>query len=192
MVPTRCVALPTVGCVESASLGDDVEKWLASGTDVRRLAVPVRSFLVPGLGPLLVIAVNALLPFNLGEAGLIVALVIYAFTGLILYRAVREVIWRYVTPRWRRHLETLLEREGDVDAVIVFTVPMSHFRGIPSALRERFDVTVVFYDGSNMASAAATRWPWPSSWLGPSPALFFTTRTRGNSSSTPARRSLRF
>ena len=26
-------------------------------------------------------------------------------------------IWRYVTPRWRRHLESLLERERDVDAV---------------------------------------------------------------------------
>ena len=62
-------------------------------------------------------------------------------------RAVREVIWRYVTPRWQRHLGTLLERERDVDAVIFFTVPMSHFRGIPSALRERFDVPVVFYDG---------------------------------------------
>ena len=62
-------------------------------------------------------------------------------------RAVREVVWRYVTPRWRKHLESLLERERDVDAVIFFTVPMSHFRGIPSALRERFDVPVVFYDG---------------------------------------------
>src|SRR5262249_17806461 len=62
-------------------------------------------------------------------------------------RTVREVIWRYVTPRWRRHLERLLEQEGDVDAVVVFTVPMSHFRGIPTFLRERFDVPVVFYDG---------------------------------------------
>jgi spore maturation protein CgeB len=62
-------------------------------------------------------------------------------------RAVREVVWRYVTPRWRRHLETLLERERDVDAVVFFTVPMSHFRGIPTQLRERFDVPVVFYDG---------------------------------------------
>ncbi len=62
-------------------------------------------------------------------------------------KVVREVIWRAVTPRWRRHLERILEREGDVDAVVVFTVPMSHFRGIPTALHERFDVPVVFYDG---------------------------------------------
>ena len=34
-----------------------------------------------------------------------------------------------------------------MDAVVVFTVPMSHLRGIPTALRERFGVPVVFYDG---------------------------------------------
>jgi spore maturation protein CgeB len=62
-------------------------------------------------------------------------------------RAVRGAVWRYVTPRWRRHLEQTIEREGGVDAVVVFTVPMAHFRGIPTALRERFDVPVVYYDG---------------------------------------------
>ena len=51
-----------------------------------------------------------------------------------------------MTPRWRRHLERILERERDVDAVVVFTVPMSHLRGIPTALRERFGVPVVYYD----------------------------------------------
>jgi len=62
-------------------------------------------------------------------------------------RAVRAAIWRYVTPRWQRHIERIVEAEGGVDAVVVFTVPMAHFRGIPTALRSRFDVPFVYYDG---------------------------------------------
>jgi glycosyltransferase involved in cell wall biosynthesis len=58
----------------------------------------------------------------------------------------REVIWRWVTPRWQRHLERLVEREQP-DAIIVFTVPMAHLRGIPTALREKFGIPIVFYDG---------------------------------------------
>ncbi len=61
-------------------------------------------------------------------------------------RLTRETIWRVVTPRWRRHLERLVELEKP-DAVLVFTVPMAHFRGIPTFLRERFGIPVVFYDG---------------------------------------------
>ncbi|MGZ4320295.1 MAG: CgeB family protein [Gaiellaceae bacterium] len=67
-------------------------------------------------------------------------------TDSVTDRMTREVIWRWVTPRWRRHLEELVERERP-DAVVVFTVPMAHLRGIPSALRTRFGIPVVFYDG---------------------------------------------
>ena len=64
-----------------------------------------------------------------------------------LDRVTRETVRRWVTPRWRRHLTKVLERERDVDAVVVFTVPMAHLRGIPEYLRERFGLPVVFYDG---------------------------------------------
>ena len=58
----------------------------------------------------------------------------------------RETIARWVTPRWKRHLERLIESERP-DAVIVFTIPMAHLRGIPEALRERYGIPIVFYDG---------------------------------------------
>jgi glycosyltransferase involved in cell wall biosynthesis len=64
----------------------------------------------------------------------------------IVDRLTREAIWRFVTPRWQKHLDRLVDRERP-DAVVVFTVPMAHIRGIPSHLRERYGVPVVFYDG---------------------------------------------
>jgi glycosyltransferase involved in cell wall biosynthesis len=63
-----------------------------------------------------------------------------------LDRLTRETIWKVVTPRWKRHLDRLVDRERP-DAVVVFTVPMAHLRGIPGFLRERYGVPVVFYDG---------------------------------------------
>jgi spore maturation protein CgeB len=63
-----------------------------------------------------------------------------------LDRLSRQAIRRWVTPRWKKHLEQLIEREQP-DAVVVFTVPMAHMRGIPEALRERYSIPIVFYDG---------------------------------------------
>lgn len=51
-----------------------------------------------------------------------------------------------MTPLWARHLRSILERERGVDAVVVFGVPASHLRGIPTQLRDRFSVPVVYYD----------------------------------------------
>jgi Glycosyl transferases group 1 len=63
-----------------------------------------------------------------------------------LDRLTRATIRTWVTPRWKRHLERLVERERP-DAVVVFTIPMAHLRGIPDTLRERYSIPIVFYDG---------------------------------------------
>jgi len=51
-----------------------------------------------------------------------------------------------ITPRWKRHLDKLVEKEKP-DAILVFTVPMAHFKGIPTYLREKYGIPVAFYDG---------------------------------------------
>ena len=61
-------------------------------------------------------------------------------------RMTREAIWRWVTPRWRKHLDGLV-RDERPDALVVFTVPMAHLRGVPTYLRERYGLPIVFYDG---------------------------------------------
>ncbi len=61
-------------------------------------------------------------------------------------RMTREAVWRWVTPRWKKHLDRLVEQERP-DAIVVFTVPMAHLRGIPAYLRGRYGIPIVFYDG---------------------------------------------
>ncbi|MCC6488802.1 MAG: glycosyltransferase [Candidatus Hydrogenedentes bacterium] len=58
----------------------------------------------------------------------------------------------WVRPRWSNHLSHVLLQERNVDAVIVFSVPVSHFTGIPAHLRERYRVPVFYFDGDVPAS----------------------------------------
>ncbi|MEP7334215.1 MAG: glycosyltransferase [Actinomycetota bacterium] len=62
-------------------------------------------------------------------------------------KVVQELVRRWVRPRWERHLDEIFERERRIDAVIFFTPPSSHMAGIPTRLRDRYDVPVIYYDG---------------------------------------------
>ncbi len=53
----------------------------------------------------------------------------------------------YVRPRWKRHLQRILSREGDVDAVLFMSVPLNHIKGIPSAIKTEFGIPIAYYDG---------------------------------------------
>jgi len=67
-------------------------------------------------------------------------------------RLTREAAHRWVMPRWRAHLDGIMRRDGPFDAVLVLTVPLNHFAGIPAHLRTRYGVPVFYYDGDLPAS----------------------------------------
>lgn len=64
----------------------------------------------------------------------------------------RALIQRLVTPRWRRHLASIVEREGGVSAVLILNVPLNHFGGIASSLRRWFGLPICYFDGDLPAS----------------------------------------
>jgi spore maturation protein CgeB len=61
-------------------------------------------------------------------------------------RMAGEVIRRWITPRWQRHVRRVIERERP-DAIVVFGIPISHLRGIPTAVRQSYSVPIAYYDG---------------------------------------------
>jgi len=72
-------------------------------------------------------------------------------------RAIRQLVQATITPLWRRHVRRILRREGDVDAVLVLTVPLNHLRGVPRGISENFDIPVLYYDGDVPASLPGMR-----------------------------------
>ena len=67
-------------------------------------------------------------------------------------KAVRRVANTIIAPLWRRHLEKILLRESDVDAILVLTVPLNHLRGLPSYISRKFDIPIFYFDGDVPAS----------------------------------------
>jgi glycosyltransferase involved in cell wall biosynthesis len=59
----------------------------------------------------------------------------------------RRLIKHHVRPRWRRHMQSILRTEGDVDVVLFMNVPLSHIYGIPREIMKPLGIPTVFYDG---------------------------------------------
>lgn len=64
----------------------------------------------------------------------------------------RQVAQTWVKPRWERHIARILEREPDISAVLVLTVPLNQIVGVPRAIEQRFGVPFYYYDGDVPAS----------------------------------------
>ena len=57
------------------------------------------------------------------------------------------LVKNHVRPRWKRHLDYVLSQEKDVDFVFMMNMPVNHFTGLPSHIRDEYGVKVAYYDG---------------------------------------------
>lgn len=67
-------------------------------------------------------------------------------------KLVRQFAQTLIAPLWERHLDRLLTREPDIDAVIILTAPLNHLVGVPEAITRKHGKPVLYYDGDVPAS----------------------------------------
>jgi hypothetical protein len=67
-------------------------------------------------------------------------------------RIVRETAQRLIAPLWAAHLDRLLTKEPDIDAVIMLTVPLNQLKGVAGEIIRRHGKPVFYYDGDVPAS----------------------------------------
>jgi spore maturation protein CgeB len=57
------------------------------------------------------------------------------------------LIQNFVRPKWQRFLCNVIDQEKDVSLLLFMSIPINHFAGIPSAIKKRYAIPIVFYDG---------------------------------------------
>lgn len=67
-------------------------------------------------------------------------------------RLIRKVAQTTIAPLWLRHIDRLLTREPDIDAVIVLTAPLNHLVGVAAEIQRKHGKPVFYYDGDVPAS----------------------------------------
>lgn len=64
----------------------------------------------------------------------------------------RQMAQTLIAPLWKRHLDTILTKQDDIDAVIFLTVPLNHLVGVPKYIQDKHNVPVFYFDGDVPAS----------------------------------------
>lgn len=67
-------------------------------------------------------------------------------------RIIRQTAQTMIAPLWKSHLERILTKQPDIDAVIFLTVPLNHLVGVPKYIQEKFNKPVFYFDGDVPAS----------------------------------------
>lgn len=64
----------------------------------------------------------------------------------------RKMAQTLIAPLWKKHLDTILTKQDDIDAVIFLTVPLNHLVGVPQYIQDKHNVPVFYFDGDVPAS----------------------------------------
>jgi hypothetical protein len=72
-------------------------------------------------------------------------------------RRIRRIAQTTIAPLWQRHIDRILTREPDIDAVIILTAPLNHLVGIAGEIQRKHQKPVFYYDGDVPASLPTMR-----------------------------------
>lgn len=67
-------------------------------------------------------------------------------------KLIRQAVQRFITPLWARHIDRILTKNPDVDAVLVLTAPLNHLVGVAAEIQRKHGKPVFYYDGDMPAS----------------------------------------
>jgi glycosyltransferase involved in cell wall biosynthesis len=65
---------------------------------------------------------------------------------------IRQAVKTFITPLWARHVDRILSKERNIDAVLILTAPMNHLVGIAAEIQRKYQKPVFYYDGDVPAS----------------------------------------
>lgn len=65
---------------------------------------------------------------------------------------IRRTVQTLITPLWARHLDRILTKQPDIDAVVVLTAPLNHLVGVAAEIQRKHNKPVFYYDGDVPAS----------------------------------------
>jgi len=54
--------------------------------------------------------------------------------------------WKVAYSKWKKHLETILKKEKEVDAIVLFSIPLNQLHDLPCFVHKCFDLPVVVYE----------------------------------------------
>jgi len=65
---------------------------------------------------------------------------------------IRPLAHAIASSNWPKCLDRILELEGDVEAILILTVPINHLNGVVAKVKKHHRIPVVYYDGDTPTS----------------------------------------